>query len=394
MQLKLLLLSIVVIVGAMWLVRWLSLPVPQPKPISFSTYTILTSSWEKYKVSFMNEDGRVIDHEHNGITTSEGQSYAMLRAVWIDDKKAFDQVWKWTIENLKRDDDNLFGWKWGQRSDGSYGFLEGGGENSASDADQDIALALLFAAKRWKQESYLESALPILYDIWDKETVLANGKRYLLAGTWAQQENKLTLNPSYFAPYAWRIFARIDKAHPWEELISPAYDILTLSSSHPLNTVRSGQLPPDWVVLDTSTQSYAASDLPQLTSNFSFDAMRVPWRIALDYQWFASPEASRYLTTHFQSIARDFDQNNSLVYAYSHDGQRIGESEHGAMYGTVIGYFMLAKPETARTIYEQKLLSYYSNDSNSIPSDVNYYAQNWIWFGIALYENYLTYFDL
>ncbi len=394
MKLLKLLIGSLILIGSIVLVRWLSLPVPQPKPISFSAYTILTSSWEKYKLGFVNQDGRVIDHSNNGLTTSEGQSYGMLRAVWVDDKSAFDQIWKWTVENLKREEDSLFGWKWGQRTDGSYGFLEGGGGNSASDADQDIALALLFAAKRWKQETYVEAALPILYDIWDKETVEANGKRYLLAGTWAKEGDKLTLNPSYFAPYAWRIFARVDTKHAWNDLIAPAYEVLTVSSSHPLDTKRSGQLPPDWVVLDTSNNNYEVSTIPNLTSRFSFDAMRVPWRVALDWQWFNSAEAANYLSTNFQSIAQEYLSTNNLAYSYTHDGQRIGEGEHGAMYGTIIGYFMVSKPELAQQLYEQKLLSYYSNDTNSLRQDVDYYAQNWVWFGIALYENYLSYFDL
>ena len=77
----------------------------------FSPYTILSSSWEKYKVKFLNKDGRIIDYSQNNITTSEGQGYALLRAVWMDDKAAFDLVWKWTKENLKRPKDNLFGWR-------------------------------------------------------------------------------------------------------------------------------------------------------------------------------------------------------------------------------------------------------------------------------------------
>src|SRR3989338_4521076 len=68
----------------------------------FSPYTILSSSWEKYKNKFINFDGRIIDYSIGDVTTSEGQSYALLRSVWIDDKENFDLVWKWTKENLKR----------------------------------------------------------------------------------------------------------------------------------------------------------------------------------------------------------------------------------------------------------------------------------------------------
>ena len=64
----------------------------QNKTEPFSAYSVLSSSWEKYKEQFINQDGRVIDYSQGDITTSEGQSYAMLRAVWIDDKAAFDQL--------------------------------------------------------------------------------------------------------------------------------------------------------------------------------------------------------------------------------------------------------------------------------------------------------------
>src|SRR5690606_28500903 len=84
---------------------------------TFSQYTLMNASWDRYKSKFINPDGRVLDFSQNEITTSEGQSYAMLRAVWIDDKQTFDHVWQWTKDNLKREDNNLFGWKWGERKD-------------------------------------------------------------------------------------------------------------------------------------------------------------------------------------------------------------------------------------------------------------------------------------
>src|SRR5581483_2836031 len=125
---------------------------------TFSTYTLLQSSWEKYKTQFLNKDGRIIDPSQNNITTSEGQSYALLRAVWMDDKDTFDKVWTWTKNDLKRPNDHLFGWRWGKRSSGTYGFIENGGDNSASDADSDIALALILASRRWNADSYKSAA--------------------------------------------------------------------------------------------------------------------------------------------------------------------------------------------------------------------------------------------
>lgn len=59
---------------------------------TFSPYTLLQSSWERYKVQFLSNDGRIVDHSSKGVTTSEGQSYALLRSVWLDDRETFDKV--------------------------------------------------------------------------------------------------------------------------------------------------------------------------------------------------------------------------------------------------------------------------------------------------------------
>src|SRR5260221_14387669 len=78
----------------------------------FSPYSLLTSSWENYKKQFIKSDGRSVDPNQNNITTSEAQGYALLRAVWVDDKPTFDEVYKFTISNMKRSNDNLFGWRY------------------------------------------------------------------------------------------------------------------------------------------------------------------------------------------------------------------------------------------------------------------------------------------
>ena len=48
---------------------------------------VLDLLWTNYKTQYIDrESGRAIDEQNNGITTSEGQSYNMLRAVIIDRK--------------------------------------------------------------------------------------------------------------------------------------------------------------------------------------------------------------------------------------------------------------------------------------------------------------------
>lgn len=356
---------------------------------TFSPYTLFTSSWENYKGRFINSDGRVIDSSQGDITTSEGQSYAMLRAVWVDDKPTFDLVWKWTQADLKRGPDNLFEWKWGKRADGSYGVFPNGGDNSASDADSDIALALIFASNRWSDPGYLNEAKKILPDLWNVETDVAGSNRYLIAGNWAKNSQEMVINPSYFAPYAWRIFAKVDPRHDWNGLIDPAYQLLTKATNEPLDTATSAKLPPDWISLNKSNGSIQATHLAGLTTNYSYDAMRIPWRIYLDYKWFNSATAKHYLLSSFSALYNDYSKENTLPSGFTHDGQPLSSSEEPVMYATSLGYFLLAHPNLAQKIYQDKIIKLYSNATNSFNSNLPYYQQNWLWFGSALYNNQL-----
>ncbi len=103
--------------------------------------SVLQETWAGYKQGFIDAGGRVSDPTRGGVTTSEGQSYALLRAVWMDDRASFATVWGWTRANLQVRGDGLFASLW------SGGAVQD--HNSASDADSDIALALLFAAHRF-----------------------------------------------------------------------------------------------------------------------------------------------------------------------------------------------------------------------------------------------------
>src|SRR6266545_2766549 len=114
------------------------------KPYQEAPEAVLAKTWASYKAHFV-ERGRVVDHSSDARTTSEGQGYALLRAVYADDRAAFDEVWNWTKTNLQQPS-GLLAWHYGKRPDGSSGVLDAG---AATDGDQDAALALLFANKRW-----------------------------------------------------------------------------------------------------------------------------------------------------------------------------------------------------------------------------------------------------
>src|SRR5207237_725785 len=50
---------------------------------------------ERFMRRYVDADGRVVRRDQGGDTVSEGQAYAMLLAVALDDRARFDRVWDW-----------------------------------------------------------------------------------------------------------------------------------------------------------------------------------------------------------------------------------------------------------------------------------------------------------
>jgi endo-1,4-beta-D-glucanase Y len=203
-------------------------------PIIFSPRNELAAIWEHYKTEYFEPStNRVLDRQKDNITTSEGESYALLRAVWMDDKTSFDKSLQWSKDNLERQNDHLFSWLFGKRPDGSYGVITSqGGQNTATDADTDIALALVFASGRWNEQHYLGDALTIIHSIWANEVVTINGKPYIVANNIEKDAPQtMVVNPSYLSPYAYRIFAKLDPEHPWMDVVDTSYEVLDQSLS-------------------------------------------------------------------------------------------------------------------------------------------------------------------
>jgi endoglucanase len=253
---------------------------PQAASESPGTQELLNGSWAAYKQRFIQEDGRIIDREAEDRSTSEGQAYAMLRALFINDPNTFAQTLEWAEKNLRRKtlrvaSDNLWAWKWGKQPSDRWGPID---PNFASDADIDAAFALILASRKWNRPEYLALAKTKLKDIWEFSTVEVGDKRYLLPGPKAAfvSDSLLTLNPSYLAPYAFRLFAQVDPDRDWMKLVASSYEVLEESAK--LSQV---SLPSDWVVFNSKTKTFqTVSGGNNIQSKYAFDAYRVWWRFS------------------------------------------------------------------------------------------------------------------
>jgi endo-1,4-beta-D-glucanase Y len=356
------------------------------RPVVFSNNTMLSAIWHSYKVNYVEpSSGRTLDKQRDNVTTSEGESYTMLRAVFQDDKATFDQSWNFTKNNLQHKNDHLFGYLYGKRSDGSYGLLsDKGGDNSASDADSDIALALVLGYQRWQQSGYLEQSKQVMNDIWKQEVVTIQNRPVLTADNLEHRSTTtVVVNPSYFSPYASKIFAGVDQGHDWKALSDNSYDVLKASMASNLDTAPSKGLPPDWIMIDRTSGAITPALAGNLTSNFGYDALRVPWRLGLDYEWNKDPRDKQVLQK-MSFLQDEWAANHSVKATYSHDGKTVQNYESPAMYGGAMGYFATVSPDTAEQVYKTKLESLYSTDTQSWKTTLSYYDDNWAWFGMAL----------
>ncbi len=341
---------------------------------------VLEKSWEFYKSNFIKSYGQVVDPATNN-TTSEGQSYAMLRAVIINDRGTFDNVWAWTKDHLQhRVQDNLLSWLW--LNDDNGGKL--GDSEAATDADEDVALSLIFAYKRWGDEKYLIEAKSIINDIWDQDVVKIKDIYYLLSGPGSEREEGYIVNPSYLAPANYKIFAEVDSGHDWYALADDSYkflDKMILNSS--------SKLPPDWVLVDKDTGKINAptkyiSDVN--ASWYGFNAFRLMWRVALDKEWSGDVGAKKYLESVSPFYEAELDK--TLYAIYSLDG--IPRSNYSSLSTTTGAFFAIygKDKEDAERVYNKEIGSKFNIDEGFWADKNNYYDQNWAWFAAALNSGY------
>lgn len=347
---------------------------------------LLNSLWTNYKSQYIDKgSGRAIDEQSDGMTTSEGQSYSMLRAVISGDKSTFDKSWQWTKDNLRRIEDNLFSWKWGKRKDNSYGVLfETGGQNVAFDGDIDIAFSLILASKKWNNKEYLDESKAIIKDIWSKGVVVSNSGKLILASNDLEKKyNKtnIVVNPSYFSTYAFHSFAKVTPELEWNRLADDCYFFLNKILDTKLISDKPTVLPPDWINIDKEKLTITPAENKKIL--FGYDAIRIPWRVALDYNQNRNEPALNYMKK-LGFLSQEF-QNKGMIYTvYDIVGNVVENSESIWVYSSLLEFFNIVDQSKSQSILESKILPKLKSNNYK---NMGYYESNWTWFGLALNYN-------
>jgi endo-1,4-beta-D-glucanase Y len=274
------------------------------------------ASWKNTYVVSASTGARVQRPENGNDTVSEGMGYGMLAAVYVNDQATFDQLWAFTKANL--DSNGLMNWHLN-----SNGSIAGGGAGSATDADEDIAFALLMASDQWKGGTYLQDGVAMVNAMRGPD-VFTDGS-IQNGDTWNSTN---AMNPDYFSPAYYRVFAKAVDDPFWStNVIESGYAHLAALTGTAGLVPNSTNLQNSVNASNCNTQGHTC-DL-----KYGYDACRMPWRIGMDACWNNEPRAITYLT----AIGNYFNSNggvSGIGDAYtSPNGPKTSSNQNSAFIG-------------------------------------------------------------
>ena len=233
------------------------------KPSSINS-DVVQASYEDFLNRFYTESGNLarIKFDDQNYTVSEGIGYGMLVMVYMDNAKnntrdKFDKLWAYYNKFLN--ERGLMHWK-------IRGFDGVDQQNAATDAELDVAAALMMAYKQWGDEKYLNDAKNLINKIAAHEV---NENGHLKPGdAWDSKKN-----PSYFSTGAMELFKQAS-SFDWDKVITNSYNLLKK-----VRNANTG-LVPDW-----------CSESGNPEGDYYYDATRTPWRMAWAYAWYGHSDA-------------------------------------------------------------------------------------------------------
>lgn len=208
---------------------------------------------------------------------SQGIGYGMLLAAAMGQKAQFDAFFRYYQEHL--DKDGLMNW--------STLPCEAPGNNNsnaATDADLDVAMALVQASALWPNGGYLAKARDQASKILQFETDLCGGRRVLRPGdAFGGCSDPVTkkITPSSFAPGYYKVFAHDfpEQAVSWAALGDGSYQLYAIYQA------RMNNLVPD----------ASGPDGSDIDDVYGYEACRTPWRVAIDYAWTGDSRAKAFM---------------------------------------------------------------------------------------------------
>jgi len=278
------------------------------------------TSWKsKFYTDCGNGMARVANGQGSGNTVSEGMGYGMLMAVGSGDRTAFDAFWAFYKGHV--DVNGLMNWSVNNCTTQAPGSSD---NFAATDGDEDAAMALVQADAKWG--GYTTDAKKLIGLIKQYETSSTTTPTYLRPGDAANNGGKGEgiVNPSYFAPGYWHVWATYTGDTFWNQLATDAYGMLAKYQALTISN-STGALVPDW--------GNSAGQNPY-GSSYYYDACRTPWRVAVDYVWFCTASAqtflqnvSAYVDARGGVASVPFDKNSAFFGPFALSGMAVSQTK-------------------------------------------------------------------
>ncbi len=253
-------------------------------------------------------------------TVSEGIAWGMLITLFMDNDTNKSRRYFDAFNNYRKNYLNQNGMmEWRIGKDGKI--ISKGG---ATEADENIALALLFAHYQWgssTRTNYLKEAEEMINNIIKYEVEFPD---YVLkpGDTWGGSE---VLNPSYFSPAYYTIWCSHTGNKEWNKVRKKSYEILNVFSKEEKNV-----LFPDWCQADGTRAG-------NLDYHFGYNACQIPLKIGIDYIWFGGEEKGDSFKI-INRISRWFEKETSgdpskILDGYEIDGTKKGMWNNACFVG-------------------------------------------------------------
>ncbi len=269
------------------------------------------STWKTNYLEACNNGRFRVKFDDRSQTVSEGIGYGMLLSAYATDRTIFDGLWNYYKDN--RNGNGVMNWK----ISGCGGTI---GYNGATDSEVDVAMALIVADYQWGSAgtiNYKNDAKTLISAI--KNFEVESGSFVLKPGD--QFGGSSNTNPSYFAPGYFRAFAAYTNDNFWISVADKCYVVINNNLS--VNNAVGG-LVSDWC---QASGNYSAG------RNYSYDAARTPWRIAVDYAWYGNASAKAYSKKSSDFVRINLGGSQNIKDGYSQNGSAISSYHNSTFVG-------------------------------------------------------------
>ncbi len=221
-----------------------------------------------YMKTFFNSSGSYGGIRSNAGSSeyfSEGVGYGMLLTVYFSSattsyQTQFDKLWN--FYQASADANGLMNWKMGNLDPSTVW-----GKGAATDAEMDVAAALIMASYQFDDSKYRDAAAGLLAKV--RAAEFETNGLHKPGDAWNDKKN-----PSYVSPAYYKLFREVDTdgADFWDLAYEANMALLETNSKE-----NSTGLFDNW-----SNASGTGLD-----GYYGYDASRTPWRLAQDWYWFA-----------------------------------------------------------------------------------------------------------